>query len=351
MFRSFLTLGVFFFVGLESVSAQLLINNFSDATNNRFVDDPSFIGAGYDFSGVARTTDNGRWGTLISPNAVLTAQHFRPSLGSTFEFYPDNDPNSTPFEAIVTSSIRVGSTDLSIVILDRNVDPSIAVYNFATDEYEGDPPITTTNNDGSTSTQTLFNVNPSEVDIVGERTLVFGRAQGTSLNSPTSQAVGENLVFAYSENVVFGSNTDNDSIILQRDAAGAPNALTHESYVRGGDSGAPTFLIDSTTNELVLLGVNSYQLDAANPNVFQSSGVTYTGNQMDEINSILEENAIVPALLGDCNFDGQVNFLDISPFITVLTTNEYLEEADINQNGFVNFLDISLFIKLLSGSF
>ena len=72
---------------------------------------------------------------------------------------------------------------------------------------------------------------------------------------------------------------------------------------------------------------------------------------MDEINSILEENAIVPALLGDCNFDGQVNFLDISPFITVLTTNEYLEEADINQNGFVNFLDISLFIKLLSGSF
>ena len=206
MFRSFLTLGVFFLVGLESVSAQLLINNFSDTTNNRFVDDPSFIGADYDFSGVARTTDNGRWGTLISPNAVLTAQHFRPSLGSTFEFYPDNDPNSTPFEAIVTSSIRVGSTDLSIVILDRNVDSSIAVYNFATDEYEGDPPITTTNNDGSTSTQTLFNVNPSEVDIVGERTLVFGRAQGTSLDSPTSQAVGENLVFSFSENVVFGSN-------------------------------------------------------------------------------------------------------------------------------------------------
>ena len=350
MFRSFLTLGVFFFVGLESVSAQLLINNFSDATNNRFVDDSSFIGAGYDFSGVARTTDNGRWGTLISPNAVLTAQHFRPSLGSTFEFYPGNDPNSTPFEAIVTSSIRVGSTDLSIVILDRNVDPSIAVYNFATDEYEGDLPITITNPDGSTSIQPLFNI-PSEVDIVGERTLVFGRAQGTSLNSPTSQTVGENLVFAYSENVVFGSNTDNDSIILQRDAAGTPNALTHESYVRGGDSGAPTFLIDSATNELVLLGVNSYQLDAADPNVFQSSGVTYTGNQMDEINSILEENAIVPALLGDCNFDGQVNFLDISPFITVLTTNEYLEEADINQNGFVNFLDISLFIKLLSGSF
>ena len=348
MFRSFLTLGVFFLVGLESVSAQLLINNFSDTTNNRFVDDPSFIGADYDFSGVARTTDNGRWGTLISPNAVLTAQHFRPSLGSTFEFYPGNDPNSTPFEAIVTSSIRVGSTDLSIVILDRNVDPSIAVYNFATDEYEGDPPITTTNVDGSTSTQTFFNTDPNEVNIVGERTLVFGRAQGTSLDSPTSQAVGENLVFSFSENVVFGSNADNDSIILQRDAEGTPNALTHESYVRGGDSGAPTFLIDSTTNELVLLGVNSFQLDAADPNVFQSSGVTYTGNQMDDITSILNANVIVPALLGDCNFDGEVNFLDISPFIAVLSMNDFLEEADIDENGFVNFLDISLFINLLS---
>lgn len=346
MFRSFLTLVVFFFVGLESVSAQLAINNFSDATNNRFTNDPSFIGAGYDFSGVARTTDNGRWGTLISPNAVLTAQHFSPSLGSTFEFYPDNDPNSTPFEAIVTSRVRVGSSDLNVIILDRNVNPSIAVYHFPVEEYEGDPPITTTNDDGSTSTQTIFNVSPSEIDILGERTLVFGRAQGTSLNSPTSQAVGENLVFAYAENVVFGSNADNDSIILQRDAEGTPNALTHESYVRGGDSGAPTFLIDSATNELLLLGVNSYQLDAEDPNVFQSSGVTYTGNQIDEINSILSANVIVPALLGDCNFDGEVNFLDIRPFIVTLSMNDYLKEADIDGNGFVNFLDISPFINL-----
>ena len=109
-------------------------------------------------------------------------------------------------------------------------------------------------------------------------------------------------------------------------------------------------MIDSATNELVLLGVNSYQLDAANPNVFQSSGVTYTGNQMDEINSILNANVIVPALLGDCNFDGEVNFLDISPFIAVLSMNDYLEEADINNDGFVNFLDISLFIGILASS-
>jgi len=322
--------------------------DYSDATNDRFTNDPSFIGAGFDFSGVARTTDNGRWGTLISPNAVLTAQHFRPSVGATFEFYPDNDQSSTPFQAIVTGTERVGNSDLSIAILDRNVDQSIAVYNFAIDEYEGDPPIIITNPDGSTSAQVIFNTNQNEVGIVDERTLVFGRSLNPSLNSPISQAVGENLVFAYAENVVFGSNTDNDSIVLQADAPGTPNALTHESFVRGGDSGAPTFLIDSATNELVLLGVNSFQLSAADPSVFQSSGVTYSGNQVEGINAILNANVIVPVLLGDCNLDDEVNFLDISPFISVLSAGGYLEQADIDENGFVTFLDITPFINLLS---
>ena len=54
-------------------------------------------------------------------------------------------------------------------------------------------------------------------------------------------------------------------------------------------------------------------------------------------------------ILGDINRDGEVNFLDVSPFISVLTAGEFLCEADINQSGVVNFLDISPFISLLSG--
>ena len=53
-------------------------------------------------------------------------------------------------------------------------------------------------------------------------------------------------------------------------------------------------------------------------------------------------------LLGDCNSDGTVNFLDIPPFISTLSTPGYLAAADIDQNGVVNFLDISHFIILLS---
>ena len=54
-------------------------------------------------------------------------------------------------------------------------------------------------------------------------------------------------------------------------------------------------------------------------------------------------------ILGDVNQDGIVNFLDISPFISALSSGGFSCEADVDQNGVVNFLDISRFITLLSG--
>ena len=55
-------------------------------------------------------------------------------------------------------------------------------------------------------------------------------------------------------------------------------------------------------------------------------------------------------LLGDVNTDGVVDFLDISPFIVVLSGGGFQAEADIDQNGVVDFLDISPFIQILSGA-
>ena len=52
---------------------------------------------------------------------------------------------------------------------------------------------------------------------------------------------------------------------------------------------------------------------------------------------------------GDVNRDGSVNFLDISPFISVLSTGDFQAEADVNQSGAVDFLDISPFIEILVG--
>ena len=64
----------------------------------------------------------------------------------------------------------------------------------------------------------------------------------------------------------------------------------------------------------------------------------------------LSEGSNPVVLLGDCNLDGNVNFLDISPFINVLSTQDFFAQADCNQDGGVNFLDISPFIGILSSN-
>lgn len=58
-------------------------------------------------------------------------------------------------------------------------------------------------------------------------------------------------------------------------------------------------------------------------------------------------SAQVP-LRGDANLDGDVNFLDIAPFISILSSDVYLAEADINEDEAVNFLDINPFIVRLT---
>jgi len=58
---------------------------------------------------------------------------------------------------------------------------------------------------------------------------------------------------------------------------------------------------------------------------------------------------IEQVLLGDTDRSGAVNFLDISPFISRLTTGQFQAEADIDQNGVVDFLDIVPFIRILAG--
>lgn len=57
-----------------------------------------------------------------------------------------------------------------------------------------------------------------------------------------------------------------------------------------------------------------------------------------------------PVLLGDCNLDGVVDFLDIPSFIEILRSGGFLEQADCNLDDVVNFLDIPSFIDILVNS-
>lgn len=54
-------------------------------------------------------------------------------------------------------------------------------------------------------------------------------------------------------------------------------------------------------------------------------------------------------LLGDVNGDGQVNLLDVAPFVELVSSGGFQAEADINGDGVVNLLDVGPFVALLTG--
>ena len=53
-------------------------------------------------------------------------------------------------------------------------------------------------------------------------------------------------------------------------------------------------------------------------------------------------------ILGDCNLDGIVDFLDIQHFIAILSFATFFEQADCNEDGIVDFLDVGPFIAILA---
>lgn len=54
-------------------------------------------------------------------------------------------------------------------------------------------------------------------------------------------------------------------------------------------------------------------------------------------------------LLADLNGDGQVNLLDVEPFVSVINSGEFVCEADVNLDGRVDLTDVSPFIQFLTG--
>lgn len=81
-------------------------------------------------------------------------------------------------------------------------------------------------------------------------------------------------------------------------------------------------------------------------------GRTYFGEVTSQRNVVIPPLAtqFIPIILGDVNQDGATNFQDINPFIGVLSSASFLEEADCNQDDVVDFLDISWFIDILAGN-
>ena len=76
--------------------------------------------------------------------------------------------------------------------------------------------------------------------------------------------------------------------------------------------------------------------------------ISYVGGSGNDI--VLTAVDPVTTLYGDINLDGNINLLDVAPFVTLLSINQFQEEADVNIDGNVNLLDVAPFVTLLSGN-
>ena len=131
---------------------------------------------------------------------------------------------------------------------------------------------------------------------------------------------------------------------------------------------APTPTTTFSAGEISLTAINDTNYNRSF-SIFRSSNlqalsrveITFTGQQNSDSREFPRTGAHIyiaistasavtgpEGLLGDCNRDGVVDFLDISPFIEILSADGFLAQADTNEDGVVNFLDISPFILLLS---
>lgn len=93
-------------------------------------------------------------------------------------------------------------------------------------------------------------------------------------------------------------------------------------------------------------GANFSTYNISNPIHFDAQGNISQGIAMGNQFAILNAEP----LLGDVNLDGAVDFLDISPFVSILTLSGFQLEADIDESSAVDFLDIGPFITLLSAN-
>lgn len=259
----------------NTAPAALVVTGYTNATNDRFSNDPAFIASGFDLSGIGQAA-SGRWATAISRNVVITAAHFRPT-GNVY-FHPGNDPSTAPVVRTIVSGSRVGSSDLYVSVLNKPLPSSIAHYSFAQEMLAGPPPV---GDEAFLVSAGIY----QDLNAYMFGLSPFDKSLDPNRSAFTDQAVGRNLISGYSENFPFQANTDNDTLILFFDGIGTANHVQYESRVVGGDSGAPLFV--DLGGEFRLLGVNSFRF-----NDNSGSGITYTGNKTSLINGYIQFYAV-----------------------------------------------------------
>lgn len=305
-------------------SAAMLIDGYDPAFNDRFANDPSFIAAGYDLSGLARSPSN-KWGTLVSPNVFLASTHWHPDNGNILTFFETNDPSGPSTTRTVIGGQRIGLSDIWIGILDQSLPSGHTPFPFL------DEPIA---NATQFENSSLFD---AEVFMVGR-----SNDDGSSV---TNIAFGRNILDRWEQEITQGSTTDSalEAIYqIPSDSGYTP----FESFLVLYDSSAP--VLRDIGGQLTIVGLNWYiQGDVdVNPKppltLRDISGFAYVGNYAPLIQGVI--NAFV--------IDATAGYIAWAPtaFGGVTDLAQTGPAIDFDGDGLSNFLEYAFALNPNSGA-
>lgn len=112
-------------------------------------------------------------------------------------------------------------------------------------------------------------------------------------------------------------------------------AITAEYFLNGAQIGGTQTLDAAAFTDISFVGLSSDGIEGNGPASVSSFSLSAVSDAV---------------LIGDVDQNGEINFLDITPFIALISSGEFLAEADIDESGMVDFLDIVPFIAILSAS-
>lgn len=273
----------FFLVFLVSASHSAInISGFNTATNDRFANEGSFVADQFDLSGVAYNgtgPSNSGWLTMVSRNVYITAEHAKPTVGSSATFYASNDPNGASLTRSLTSDRQqIGTTDILLGTLDTPLSQDYAFYDFASEAITNNN-TGPGNGPGSANSESFINA-----PYFAANAYVFGRSP---TSWPTSQniAVGRNILDGFQPGRTVTNANEGDSI--EADVGGS-NAVTYEAQLAVGDSGGP-LMVDNGAGGLTIVGLNWFIATETNPPFF---GASYVGNYSTQIQEFIDANPV-----------------------------------------------------------
>ncbi|MEM9410378.1 MAG: dockerin type I repeat-containing protein [Planctomycetota bacterium] len=94
--------------------------------------------------------------------------------------------------------------------------------------------------------------------------------------------------------------------------------------------------------------VEMYRSTFDNVGIWEPIGGYFSGGEVGDTFA-WTLTATDTVLLGDVNLDGEINLLDVAPFVELLANGGFQNEADLNQDGVLNLLDVASFVDALAG--